>query len=61
MATVSGSTVLSASTSMTVSATLPLPSLFDQISALEGQDPLMVGATAYADDVFTLRLWGDSQ
>jgi len=37
------------------------PTLFDQIQALEGQDPIMVGATGYMDDIFTTRLVSDSE
>jgi hypothetical protein len=33
-------------------------SLVDQIAAVAGRDPMMLGATAYGDNVFTLRLWG---
>jgi hypothetical protein len=37
------------------------PPLVDQIAALAGLDPAMLGATGYMDDVFTTRLAGDSE
>jgi hypothetical protein len=58
---------LVAGASMMVSATVERiapaapPSLADQIAALAGQDPLMVGATGYLDDIFTTRLLSDSE
>jgi hypothetical protein len=36
------------------------PPLVDQIAALAGQDPALMGASGYGDDVFTTRLWGDT-
>jgi hypothetical protein len=63
VATVSGTVTMASHTSMSVAAVVrpKVPTLLDQITALEGQDPLMVGATGYLDDIFTTRLVGDSQ
>ena len=58
---------MAASTSMVVRGTAipvgppPAPSLADQIAAVVGQDPVLLGATGYLDDVFTSRLTGDSE
>jgi hypothetical protein len=38
----------------------PYPLLF-HILAAEGQDPILLGATGYADTVFTSRLVSDSE
>lgn len=38
----------------------PFP-LVDMILASVGKDPVMLGATGYADEVFTVRLVGDSE
>lgn len=57
---------MAASTSMWVIATvvpgpLPVPpSLADQIAAVIDQDPILLGATGYLDDVYTSRLVGDT-
>lgn len=32
--------------------------LKDHIAAAAGMDPILLGATGYGDNVFTLRLWG---
>ena len=55
--------MMSVSAKLTVDADVrrKAPSLFDQIQALEGQDPIMVGATGYMDDIFTTRLVSDSE
>lgn len=43
----------------------PLPlvqtSLEDHIAAAAGMDPVLLGATGYGDNVFTLRLWGSTR
>jgi hypothetical protein len=58
---------MAASTSMRVSATVtrlgPVtpPSLADQIAAVINEDPILLGATGYLDDVYTSRLVGDSE
>lgn len=63
MATVTGAVALSATTSMTVDGTLTYepPSLFDQITAVAGEDPILLGATGYVDTVFTSRLASDTE
>jgi hypothetical protein len=52
---------MAATTSMAVVGTsyVMTPLLVDQIAALAGQDPALLGATGYMDDVFTTRLAGD--
>jgi hypothetical protein len=55
---------LQAGASMSVSATVDHvsePSLEEQITALAGQDPILLGATGYMDPVFTTRLVGDTE
>ena len=57
--------VMHATTDMQVVATThhitPVaPTLADQIAAVAGQDPILLGATGYGDDVFTSRLVGDT-
>lgn len=57
-------TTVNAQVQMSASSDLEsphIPTLEEQIKALEGQDPLLVGSTGYMDDVFTNRLWGDSE
>ena len=52
---------MSATTSMAVTGNshITTPSLYEQIVAVCGQDPALLGATGYVDDVFTTRLVGD--
>lgn len=45
----------------TMSVTPQWPTLADQISGVIGADPLLLGATGYADEVFPLRLQGSTQ
>ena len=54
---------LSAAAAMMVSAVVDhvMPSLEDQLAALAGQDPILLGATGYMDNVFTTRLVGDTE
>jgi hypothetical protein len=61
MAVVSGVVNMSVTTSMAVvgNSHITTTPLVDQIAALAGQDPALLGATGYADDVFTTRLAGD--
>lgn len=61
MTVVGGAVSMSATTSMVVvgNSHITTPSLVDQIAALGGRDPAMIGATGYVDDVFTTRLAGD--
>jgi len=61
MATVSATVAMAATTSMSVvgNSHVTTPPLVDQIAALAGQDPALIGATGYIDDVFTTRLAGD--
>lgn len=63
MAAVSGAVAMSATTSMVVTGDshITTPSLYEQIVAICGQDPALLGATGYVDDVFTTRLVGDVQ
>jgi hypothetical protein len=58
---VDGAVSMTATTSMAVvgNSHVTTPLLVDQIIALAGQDPAMLGATGYIDDVFTTRLAGD--
>jgi hypothetical protein len=58
MSVVSGVVTMTASTTMVVTPLQP-PPLVDQIIALSGQDPALLGAMGYMDDVFTTRLVGD--
>lgn len=37
------------------------PTLEDQIISVAGQDPILMGATGYMDNVFTTRLVGDTE
>lgn len=57
----SGAVSMAATTSMVVvgNSHVTTPPLVDQIAALAGQDPAMIGATGYMDDAFTTRLAGD--
>lgn len=61
MTVVAGAVSMSATTAMVVTGNshITTPLLVDQIAALVGQDPAMIGATGYVDDVFTTRLAGD--
>lgn len=45
----------------TLEAPVTPPSLADHLAAVAGQDPILMGATGYLDDVFTSRLAGDSE
>jgi hypothetical protein len=58
---VEGEVVMAATSGMTIAAqVLPFPPpLIDQIMAVVGQDPALIGATGYLDEVFTSRLMGD--
>jgi len=51
---------MSATSSMTVKLTRIPPELADSLEAVANLDPLLLGATAYLDDVFTTRLIGDT-
>jgi hypothetical protein len=57
----SGAITMGVTTTMVVvgNSHITTPPLVDQIAALAGQDPAMLGATGYADEVFTTRLAGD--
>lgn len=57
----SGAITMTATASMAVvgNSHITTPPLVDQIAALAGQDPAMIGATGYIDEVFTTRLAGD--
>ena len=61
MAIVSATVTMSATASLAVVGTshVTTPPLVNQIIALAGQDPALIGAIGYADDVFTTRLLGD--
>jgi hypothetical protein len=61
VAVVSGAITMGATTTMVVvgNSHITTTPLVDQIAALSGQDPAMLGATGYIDDVFTTRLAGD--
>lgn len=62
MAAVSGDVTMTAESSMVIAGMVrpTAPPLVDQIAALAGQDPALMGASGYGDDVFTTRLWGDT-
>jgi hypothetical protein len=56
---------MSATASMMVTAEVHhispvFPTLAEQIAAVAGEDPILLGATGYGDDVFTSRLVGDT-
>jgi hypothetical protein len=56
-----GAVTMSATTALFVvgnSVPKPIP-LIDQIQGVLGQDPALLGATGYMDDVFPTRLSGD--
>lgn len=59
---VDGAVTMTATSSMAVvgNSHVTTPLLVDQIAALAGRDPAMLGATSYMDDVFTVRLSGDT-
>lgn len=61
MAIVPGQFHASANTSLVVDATTQpnMPTLAGHLAAVANLDPLLLGATAYLDDVFTSRLAGD--
>jgi hypothetical protein len=49
--------MMQAETSMTVDGEVPtLLPLVDQLEAVVGEDPLLLGAKGYLDDVYTERL-----
>jgi hypothetical protein len=58
---VDGAVTMAATTSMAVvgNSHVTTPLLVDQILGVIGQDPALLGATGYVDDVFTTRLAGD--
>jgi hypothetical protein len=61
---ITGQVAMSAQAGMRVDAkvtTIYGPSLVDQIAALAGEDPALIGATGYLDDIFTSRLMSDSE
>jgi hypothetical protein len=60
---VSGDTVLSGSTSISVEAVVVVvpTSLEDQITAVAGQDTILMGATGYLDVIATSRLASDTE
>lgn len=63
MAVVDGMISMAVTTTMAVvgNSHITTPPLVDQIAALAGQDPALLGATGYIDDVFPVRLVGDTQ
>jgi hypothetical protein len=62
MAQVNAAVTMSATTSMAVigNSHVTTPLLVEQILGVLGQDPALIGAMGYVDDVFTVRLAGDS-
>ena len=61
MATVSAAVTMTATTAMVVvgNSHITTPSLLAQVTAVAGQDPALLGATGYGDEVYTTRLMGD--
>jgi hypothetical protein len=58
------SATLAAGTTVQVDAVVqpkPPPSLADQIISVAGQDPILLGATGYMDNIFTSRLAGKTE
>jgi len=52
---------MSATTSMVVTGNshITTPTLLQQITAVVDQDPALIGAQGYVDEVYTTRLVGD--
>jgi hypothetical protein len=61
VAEVTAAVTMAATSSLVVIGTshITTPPLVDQVLGVLGQDPALIGAMGYVDDMFTTRLAGD--
>jgi len=61
VAVVGAAVTMSATTSMVVTGNshITTPTLLQQITAVVDQDPALIGAQGYVDEVYSTRLVGD--
>ena len=61
MVTVSGAVSMTATADLDVvgDSHVTTPTLLQHVTAVAGQDPALIGALGYGDEVYTTRLVGD--